>query len=307
LNNASPLADGADEPDQRTAAAGTSGESVPPSGARLVHNFRVRGSARSAAVAFPYALMVALVFAMTGCSATRPDPDPTPSVGAARQADRDALAGLAAAAKDRRYVATYTLSAAKRPDRTVTVAMASDGSWVVAVPGGALDGLADVAVFRSRAGLFQCSLGPATGSSGERPDLRPVDRGCVKVSRLTERTDPRVHHIFTDWIDALVDRATALSVSATDRLAEAEGQCFSVESTSAALAPPMDPGVYCYRADGLLTAARARFGTLRLAGAVGDAPSSVAMPAPRVDADPLPVQAPPPPTTAAAPTATAQP
>jgi hypothetical protein len=244
-----------------------------------------------AAAAFASALLAGL--ALGSCSGARPDPDPAPSVDA-HQADRDALAGLAAAAKDRRYVATYTLTAAKRPDRTVTVAMASDGSWVVAVPGGALDGLADVAVFQSRSGLFQCALGPAAGSYGERPDLPPVSPGCVRVSRLTERTDPRVHHVFTDWIDPLVDRATALSVTATDRLADAEGRCFSVESTSAALAAPVDPGVYCYRVDGLLTAARVRFGTLRLTGTVGDAPSSVAMPAPLVDGDPLPVTVPPP-------------
>jgi hypothetical protein len=206
-------------------------------------------------------------------------------------AERDALAGLAAAAKDRRYVATYTLSAPRRPDRTVTVAMASDGSWVVGIPGGALDGLADVAVFRSRSGLFQCALGPAVGAQ-PRPDLPAVSPGCVKVSRLTERADPRVHHIFTDWIDALVDRATALSVTAADRLPGAEGRCFSVESTSAALAPPVDPGIYCYRADGQLTAARVRFGTLSLTGPVGDAPSTVEVPAPVVDRDPLPVTAP---------------
>jgi hypothetical protein len=239
------------------------------------------------------------------CSGERPDPDPAPSVSA-RPADRDALAGLAAAAKDRRYVATYTLTAAKRPDRTVTVAIGNDGSWVVAVPGGALDGLADVAVFRSGAGLFQCVLGPAAGSQGRRPDLPPVSPRCVRVSRLTERFDPRVHHIFTDWIDPLVDRATALSVTATDRLGGAEGRCFSVESTSAALAAPVDPGTYCYRVDGLLTAARVRFGTLRLTGTVADAPASVAMPAPRVDGDPVPMKAPPPPTTAA-PTATGEP
>ena len=258
----------------------------------------MRGSVLGAVVALSSALLAGLV--LGGCSGEPPDPDPGPSVSA-RQADRDALAGLAAAAKDRRYVATYTLTAAKRPDRTVTVALASDGSWVVAVPGGALDGLADVAVFRSRVGLFQCALGPAVGSYGERPDLSPVSPGCVRVPRLTERTDPRVHHVFTDWIDPLVDRATALSVTATDRLSGAEGRCFSVESTSAALAPPVDPGIYCYRLDGLLTAARMRFGTLRLTGTVGEAPSSVAMPAPRVDGDPLPIKAPPAPTTVPAP------
>ena len=258
----------------------------------------MRGTNLGAAARLASVLVATAGLLLGGCSAQRPGPGPTPTVSAL-PADRDALAGLAAAAKDRRYVATYTLSAAKRADRTVTVAVASDGTWVVAVPGGALDGLADIAVFRSRSGLFQCALGPASGGSPARPDLPPVLPGCVKVSRMTERTDPRVQHIFTDWIDPLVDRATALSVAATGRLPGADdGRCFSVESNSAALAPPVDPGVYCYRADGTLTAARVRFGTLRLAGPVGGAPSTVAMPAPRVDADPLPIKAPPPPTTA---------
>ena len=58
---------------------------------------------------------------------------------------------------------------------------------------------------------------------------------------------PRVEHLFTDWIDALVDRATALSVAVAPLLPGASGTCYSVESTSAALAPPVDPGIYCYR------------------------------------------------------------
>jgi len=247
------------------------------------------------------AVALGLAAFVPACSGDAPV-GPTPSVDT-RQADRDSLAGLAAAAKDRRYVATYTLTAQRRDDRTVTVALASDGTWVVAVPGGALGGLADVAVFRSRAGLFQCALGPAVGAADARPDVAPVDPGCVKVSRLTDRTDPRVQHPFTDWIDPLVDRATALSVAASASLRGAEGRCFSVESNSAALAPPVDPGIYCYRDDGMLTAAKLPFGTLKLTGSVGGAPATVAMPAPLVDTAPLSVRAPPTPAPTASPTA----
>ena len=79
---------------------------------------------------------------------TSPLPEPPPSTGPAPQpADRDRLAGLAAAAKDQRYVATYTLQAPDRPERTVTVAFGTDGTWVVAVPAGVLSGLADVAIY----------------------------------------------------------------------------------------------------------------------------------------------------------------
>jgi hypothetical protein len=122
-----------------------------------------------------------------------------------------------------------------------------------------------------------------------------VTPGCAKVSRLTAATDPRVQHVFTDWIGALVDRDTALSVAAAPLLPGATGECFSVESTSAALAPPVDPGIYCYGSDGTLTAARSGFGTLTLAGPVGAAPPSVAQPAPTVARGALPMAAPPPP------------
>ena len=228
---------------------------------------------------------------LAGCGSPPADPAQTPE-SSARPADRDQLAGLAAAAKDKRYVATYTLSAAKRSDRTVTAAFGADGTWLVAVPAGALGGLADVAVYASAAGLFQCALGPAAGTAGSRPDLPPASAGCVKVAALSATTDPRVEHIFTDWIDALTNRATALSVAAAPLLNGANGACYSVESNSAALAPPVDPGIYCYRSDGILTAARVGFGTLTLAGRVGAAPPSVTMPGPVVDRAPLPLTAP---------------
>jgi hypothetical protein len=238
--------------------------------------------------------LVAATSLMAGCGSTPPVPTTTPDVDT-KPADRDQLAGLAAAAKDRRYVATYTLAAPDRPDRTVTVAFATDGTWVVAVPGGALSGLADIAIYRGPTGLFQCVLGPAIGTQGSRPDLGPMTPSCAPLPELTAAVDPVVQHVFTDWIDPLVDRATALSVARTDPLPNSEGVCYSVESNSAALAPPLDPGVYCFAADGMLTAVRASFGTLVLAGPIGAAPPSVAMPAPPVDRAPVPMTAPAPP------------
>jgi hypothetical protein len=226
-----------------------------------------------------------------------PPADPSPSQGtAANPTDRDALAGLAAAAKDRRYIATYTLSAAKTADRTVTVAFGADNSWLVAIPAGALGGLADIAIYSGPGGLFQCALGPASGTAGTRPDLAPVTPGCVAVNPLAAANDPRVQHIFSDWIDPLIDRATALSVAPAPLLPGARGACYSVESNSAALAPPVDPGIYCYAADGTLTAARVGFGSLTLAGTVAPAPPSVTMPGPVVSRPPLSLTVPPAPT-----------
>jgi hypothetical protein len=240
---------------------------------------RPAGAVRAALAA---ALATALAGVVAGCGhdpvpVVTPTPQPT-----SQPAERDQLAGLAAAAADKRYVATYTMSTSNRPDRKVTVAVATDGSWVVAVPAGALSGLADVAIFHSAAGTFQCTLGPAAGTAGTRPDLPPVTPGCVSAPQLGAANDPQVQHIFTDWIDALVERGTALSVAAAPALPGSGGTCFSIESNAAALAPPVDPGIYCYDADGVLTGARVSFGTLILVGAVAAAPPSVTMPGPVV-------------------------
>jgi hypothetical protein len=246
------------------------------------------------------------VSVVAGCGSNPPAPTPTPSTDS-RPADRDQLAGLAAVAKDKKYVATYQLVTPDRPARTVTVAFGTDGTWVVGIPGGVLSGLADVAMFGSAAGQFQCLLGPAAGTAGARPDLGSLAPSCTALASPTKETDPLVQHIFTDWIDALVDRATALSVAATAPLADAQGACYSVESNSTALAPPLQPGVYCYSTDGLLTAARVGFGTLTLAGTAAPAPPSVTMPAPLVDRAPTPVVAPaaPPPPPPPSPSASA--
>lgn len=237
------------------------------------------------------ALVLGAALGLVGCATPAPV-EPAPTIDT-RPADRDRLAALAAAAKDHRYLARYTWSAPDRADRTVTAAFATDGTWVVSIPGGALGGQADVALYHSGSTLHYCLLGPAPGAPSSHPDVGTLTPSCVAVESLSPAEDPRVHHLFTDWIDAFVDRATALSVTAGE-LAGATGSCFSVESTSAALAPPVDPGVYCYADDGTLTGARTSFGTLLLNGPVEAAPPSVAIPAPVVPGSPLPTSAPPP-------------
>ena len=151
--------------DQPTGAPAARGESIPRSGGKVPDNVSVRKRLKRAAarpgdaVYAALAVILATTLAATGC-----DDNATPVVAPTGQlsgqpsvqpAARDQLAGLAAAAKDKRYVATYTLSTAKRADRTVTVAVATDGSWVVAVPAGALGGLADIAIFHAGDGTFR--------------------------------------------------------------------------------------------------------------------------------------------------------
>jgi hypothetical protein len=173
------------------------------------------------------------------------------------------LAGLAATAKDRRFQAGYTFSQAGRSPRTVLVVLAADGSWRVDMP-------ANVAVAGTRQGLYQCRL------AGQQ--------SCTKVAAaggtFPPSVDPRVQHPFVDWLDPLTDRAAALSVAPARLLPGARGTCFSVEANSAALTPPVDPGIYCYDADGTLTGLRVSFGTLVLATAVSPPPPTITLPGP---------------------------
>ncbi|WP_249714838.1 hypothetical protein [Rhizomonospora bruguierae] len=243
-----------------------------------------------------YVILVAalggmVLAAASGCGGNEParaDSTAAASPSAPPTSPRDQLAGAAAAAKDRDLLALYTLRSAGREDRTVTVVRAQDGSWRVDIPGGALGGTADVAIVRDAEGLYQCGL----------PSIsRPEPSTCVRVAepdgQLEAATDPRVQHPFTDWPNILTDPRVALSVSIAKPLAEAQGTCYSVESTSASLAAPVDPGVYCYQPDGTLTAARLGFGTLTLTAPPGAAPARVDLPGPVVSGDPMSMQAPP--------------
>jgi hypothetical protein len=182
------------------------------------------------------------------------------------------------------------------------VTRAADGTWRVDVPRGALGGTADVAVARTADGLYQCALG-SVGPAAAAPDAdptAPTGPACVRVAgpdgRLPSAVDPRVHLPFTDWLNVLTDRRAPLAVTAADPPSETEGACFSVESTTVSLAAPLDAGLYCFSADGVLTAARLGLGDLSLAGAPAPAPPTVTLPGPVVPGEPLGMAAPPSPT-----------
>ncbi len=226
-----------------------------------------------------------------GCTSPPPAAEPTTARSAPPATDaRLQLAGLAAAAKDRAFSALYTLTAPDRAPRTVAATRATDGSWRVDVPGGALGGTADVSIARLDAGVFSCNLPSAT---------LPTPSTCVQVAppdgRIPKRNDPEVQHPFSDWIDVLIDRQAPIAVSASAPLPGAQGACYAVESISAALAAPMDVGIYCYAPDGLLTAARTGFGELLLQGPPAAAPPSVGLAGPVVAGEPLGMATPPPP------------
>jgi hypothetical protein len=242
--------------------------------------------------------------ALAACGSDEPAPEPGAPVTAPPTGAPDArvqLAGLAAAAQDRKITALYTWSAPDRSDRTVVLTTAADGSWRVDVPLGALGGTADVSMAQNSEGLFQCALPSAE---------RPVQPACVRVAEpdghLDRGIDPRVQHPFTDWREVLTDRTAPLSVSAAQPLSGATGACFSVETTTASVNAPIDAGIYCYAPDGTLTGARVSFGTLLLAGTPSAAPPAITLPGPVVAQEPLGMEAPPPapPTPSTTPSAT---
>lgn len=211
-----------------------------------------------------------------------PVPDPTGVAVDPEPSDRIRLAAHAAAAGDLVGVFEYRLETPQRGDRTVRVIRATDGGWRVDVPGGALGGAADIAVASTDGSLFQCRLG----------DISPI---CVPVAEIGPDIDPRVQHVFTDWLEVLTDRAAPIAVAAAAPLDGVAGSCFAVESSTVSLVAPLDVGVYCYDDEGILTGARLSFGTLVLTSAETPGPESIQLPGPVVEARPLPTASPPPP------------
>ncbi|MFJ8581830.1 hypothetical protein [Micromonospora sp. NPDC093277] len=233
------------------------------------------------------ALAITLPALLAACAADPPPPapvstaDPVPAEAAA-DAARDELAALAAAAQDRHLTATYTLATADGPDRRISVTSANDGSWRVDVPGWGRGGTVDVSLVATADGLFQCAL-PSAGRAEPASCVRLGDSDDAVPGKL----DPRVEHPFTDWLEVLTDRRAPLAVSPAAPPDGTDGQCYSVESTSASLNAPLDVGIYCYRPDGTPTGVRAAFGTLKLAGEPAAAPAAVQLAGPVTEGEPV--------------------
>ncbi len=271
---------------------------------------------------------------LTGCEAGHPPSltDPTPS-SAIPTGPVDAvgqLAGLAAAAHDRRYVAAYTLSGTATSGRSLLTSLATDGTWQVDIEGGALGGGGNVAIVGLKTGTYQCLLsGPATtaatptpppaappspsasagasakpstsasSSASPSPSPTPVRYPapvCVKVAAagkaVPKKYDPVFEHIFTDWLAVMLDRTAPISVFPASQLAHSTGACYSVESSSASLAPVIDSGIFCFTPDGTLTAAKIGAGTLTMSGPAVAAPPTTTLPAPITAGPAAPTKAP---------------
>ncbi|MEV0644546.1 hypothetical protein AB0I28_04735 [Phytomonospora sp. NPDC050363] len=230
--------------------------------------------------------LLVLSLLLSGCGSGAPVPEPaTSSSEPAWSRPRAALTSVVALSKDRRYTATYLWKHGSA-ERTVTVLMAEDGTWRVDVPGGALGGRADVSILWTAQGFFQCVLagGP---------------QQCVRMAAATgavpRGSDPQVQHLFTDWLDVLLDRNAPLSIAAGKQPKGASGECFSVESNSVVLSAPIATGTYCFAPDGVPTAVKVWFGTVTLVGEPLPAAPTATLPADVSEGAPLGTKAPPPP------------
>jgi len=258
----------------------------------------IRRRRRAGALAAVVLLTGAALLAGCGGDPPAPEPTATPSGSAQPPEARAQLAAFAAAAQDRTLAGVYRYKADRR-DRDVSLVISPDGSWRVDVPDLALGGTVDIAIVRNEIGLFQCAL-PAAD--------QPLSRTCVQIGGRDDEVpaaiDPKVQRPLVAVRHVLTQPGAPLAVSATSPLPGTTGSCFSVENTTASVAAAVDPGIYCYDADGTLTGARLPYGDLVLAGPPGPAPPTVELPGPVTDGKPLGMAAPPTPTPTATPSAT---
>jgi hypothetical protein len=235
---------------------------------------------------------------MLGCVAAcggTPTVAPTPSTSAAPGGGdapdaRIDLAGKAAAAQDKAYAALYTLDDdGDGRQHNVVATIAADGTWRVDVSKAMLAGTSDVSIVSTAAGVYQCTVSSPTN---------PITPACVKVAaagkRVPKDNSPQVERLFRQWLPVFRDRQSALSVTEVQPLTGAQGTCYSIDSIAASIKAPVDIGIYCYAADGVLTAARVGFGVLKLVSQVAG-PATVALPGPESSNPPmgLDAQAPP--------------
>ncbi|SNY04145.1 hypothetical protein SAMN05421748_101152 [Paractinoplanes atraurantiacus] len=242
----------------------------------------------------PLSAAVLLMTAVGACSdAAGGTTTPTPSASAPPAATgtpdaRAALAGRAAAAMDKAYAALYTLDQGGGKVRNVVATVGADGTWKVDVGGGALGGTADVSLVSISTGVYQCTISSATN---------PITPTCVKLAdagkRVPKEYDLEVQRLFRQWLSVFTDRQAAIAVTEVQPLAGAKGDCFSVDSTAASLADPVDIGIYCYSTDGVLTAARVGFGVLKVVSE-STGPATVQLPGAVVAGPPMSLDAPPP-------------
>ena len=227
-----------------------------------------------------------------GCGGT-PEVAPTPSAALPTTRDdqpdsRSDLIARATLAQDKAYAALYTLADAEDGrQHNVVATIGADGTWRVDVSDAMQASTADVSIVSTAAGVFQCTVSSPTN---------PTTPSCVRVAdpgkKVAKDYSPQVERLFRQWLPVFTDRQSALSVTEVQPLAGAQGTCFSIDSIAASIKAPVDIGIYCYAADGVLTAARVDFGQLKLVSQVAG-PATVPLPGPVAPGPAMTVDSPP--------------
>jgi hypothetical protein len=241
---------------------------------------------------FVLATALLLLGGLAACGDDTPKPAPSPSPAPPPAVDdnaRNDLVGRAALAQDKSYAALYSLDDGTGTPRDVVATIAADGTWRVDVAKGAFGGTTDESIVSTAAGVYQCTVATAAN---------PITPACVRVADkgkpVPAKYDPRVERLFQPALNVFTDRQAAIAVTEVAPLAGAKGDCYSIDSISAALDAPVDVGIYCYATDGVLTAVRVGFGVLKLVSQVAG-PKTVALPGRVVDAAPMEIASPEPP------------
>ncbi|HEV2088308.1 MAG TPA: hypothetical protein VGR21_08360 [Cryptosporangiaceae bacterium] len=261
-------------------------------------NRRWEGRAASA-VGLPTAVLtLAAVLALAACggpsSKAAAPSEPTGSVAPTTVAlpPKARLASFAARGQDHYFTATYRFApAGGAAETTLNVIRTPSGLRVdLAQPADAASVARTVTAVRTPTGAYVCVVTAAA-------------KGCVNARTPgAAAVEPRVWHVFGNWLAVLADPGAAISVTVVPTPAGATGTCFSVEGVAASLDAPVDSGRYCFDDAGMVTALRIGAGDATLAQS-GPPPAEMNLPAPLGPALPAtaaPPTSPPPPSSPAA-------
>jgi predicted small lipoprotein YifL len=230
---------------------------------------------------------------LAACGQDEPKPLPSPSSAPPPAVGEDNartdLVARAALAMDKSYAALYSLDDGSGAPRDVVATIGADGTWRIDVAKGAFGGTTDESIVSTPTGMYQCTVTTAAN---------PITPACVKVAKagkpVPNKYDPRVERLFWPALAVFTDRQAAIAVTEVEPLTGAKGDCYSIDSISASLPAPVDIGIYCYSADGVLTAVRVGFGVLKLVSQV-PGPKTVPLPGAVVDETPMETASPEPP------------
>ena len=127
-----------------------------------------------------------------------------PDAGRADRPGRPGRAGARTTASPR----STPCDARPASSATVVATVATDGSWRVDIPGGALGGTADVSIVQTAGGRL-----PVRAAVGRPTRSTPAASGSpTRTSASPRSTTRRCERVFRQWLNVFTDRQAALSV-----------------------------------------------------------------------------------------------